>query len=52
MDAGAVATVNVFPVVGFIVEVAMTLGCSRGQAVWHVTLPAARRGMFAAFSIA
>jgi len=33
-------------------DVAMTLGCSRGQAVWHVTLPAARRGMFAAFSIA
>ncbi len=33
-------------------EVAMTLGCSRGQAVWMVTLPAARRGMFAAFSIA
>jgi molybdate transport system permease protein len=33
-------------------EVAMTLGCSRGQAVWLVTLPAARRGMFAAFSIA
>jgi molybdate transport system permease protein len=33
-------------------DVAMTLGCSRGQAVWLVTLPAARRGMFAAFSIA
>ena len=33
-------------------DVAMTLGCSRGQAVWMVTLPAARRGMFAAFSIA
>jgi molybdate transport system permease protein len=33
-------------------EVAMTLGCSRGRAVWLVTLPAARRGMFAAFSIA
>ncbi|MEQ1858991.1 MAG: ABC transporter permease [Chthoniobacteraceae bacterium] len=33
-------------------NVAMTLGCSRGQAVWLVTLPAARRGMFAAFSIA
>lgn len=33
-------------------DVAMTLGCSRGQAVWYVTLPAAKRGMFAAFSIA
>jgi molybdate transport system permease protein len=33
-------------------DVAMTLGCSRGQAVWLVTLPAARRGMFAAFSLA
>ncbi len=33
-------------------DVAMTLGCSRGRAVWLVTLPAARRGMFAAFSIA
>jgi molybdate transport system permease protein len=33
-------------------DVAMTLGCSRGRAVWMVTLPAARRGMFAAFSIA
>lgn len=33
-------------------DVAMTLGCSRGQAVWLVTLPAARRGMFAAGSIA
>lgn len=33
-------------------NVAMTLGCSRGQAVWLVTLPAARRGMFAAASIA
>ncbi|HSI11459.1 MAG TPA: ABC transporter permease [Chthoniobacter sp.] len=33
-------------------DVAMTLGCSRGQAVWLVTLPAANRGMFAAFSIA
>ncbi len=33
-------------------EVAMTLGCSRGQAVWLVTLPAARRGMFAAASVA
>lgn len=33
-------------------DVAMTLGCSRGQAVWHVTLPAAKRGMFTAASIA
>jgi molybdate transport system permease protein len=33
-------------------DVAMTLGCSRGQAMRKVTLPAARRGMFAAFSIA
>lgn len=33
-------------------DVAMTLGCSRGQAAWLVTLPAARRGMFSAFSIA
>src|SRR5262245_1377561 len=31
-------------------DVAMTLGCSRGRAVWLVTLPAARRGMFAAYS--
>jgi molybdate transport system permease protein len=33
-------------------DVAMTLGCSRGQAVWLVTLPAARRGMFAAATVA
>ena len=33
-------------------DVAMTLGCTRWQAVWHVTLPAARRGMFAAASVA
>jgi molybdate transport system permease protein len=33
-------------------DVAMTLGCTRWQAVWHVTFPAARRGMFAAGSIA
>lgn len=33
-------------------DVAMTLGCTRWQAVWHVTLPAARRGMFAAMSVA
>lgn len=33
-------------------DVAMTLGCSRWQAVWHVTLPSARKGMFAAASVA
>jgi molybdate transport system permease protein len=33
-------------------DVALTLGCSRSRAVWLVTLPAARRGMFAAASIA
>jgi molybdate transport system permease protein len=33
-------------------DVAMTLGCSRARAFWLVTLPAARRGMFAAASIA
>jgi molybdate transport system permease protein len=33
-------------------HVAQTLGCTRFQAVWLVTLPAARRGMFAAASIA
>ena len=33
-------------------DVAMTLGCTRAQAVWHVTLPAARRGMVAAASVA
>ncbi len=33
-------------------DVAMTLGCTRAQAVWLVTLPAARRGMFAAASVA
>ncbi|MFA6543669.1 MAG: ABC transporter permease [Limisphaerales bacterium] len=33
-------------------DVAMTLGCTRSQAVWRVTLPAARRGMFAAASVA
>ena len=33
-------------------NVAMTLGCTRWQSLWHVTLPAARRGMFAAVSIA
>jgi molybdate transport system permease protein len=33
-------------------DVALTLGASRWQALWHVTLPAARRGMFAAGSVA
>ncbi len=32
--------------------VAMTLGCTRARAVWLVTLPAAKRGMFAAASVA
>ncbi|MBL6765405.1 MAG: ABC transporter permease [Verrucomicrobiae bacterium] len=33
-------------------DVAMTLGCSRGQAVLLVTVPAAWRGMLAAMSVA
>ncbi|MDG2123895.1 MAG: ABC transporter permease [Verrucomicrobiales bacterium] len=33
-------------------DVAMTLGCSRGKAVWLVTLPAAWKGMLAAASVA
>jgi len=33
-------------------NVALTLGCTRTRAIWLVTLPAARRGMFAAASIA
>lgn len=33
-------------------DVALTLGCTRGQAFWRVTLPAARRGMVAATSVA
>lgn len=33
-------------------EVAMTLGCGRLRAIWSVTLPAARPGMFAAASVA
>ncbi|MFC5454794.1 ABC transporter permease [Prosthecobacter fluviatilis] len=33
-------------------EVALTLGCTRFQSLWHVALPAARRGMVAAFCIA
>jgi molybdate transport system permease protein len=33
-------------------QVAMTLGCSRGQAFWLVVLPEARRGMLTAFTLA
>jgi molybdate transport system permease protein len=33
-------------------DVAMTLGCSRFRAVWLVTLPAVKPGMFAAASVA
>lgn len=33
-------------------EVALTLGATRFQSLWHVALPAARRGMLAAFCIA
>ena len=33
-------------------DVAMTLGCSRGGAIWRVTLPAAGKGMVAAASVA
>jgi molybdate transport system permease protein len=33
-------------------DVALTLGATRWQALWHVTLPSARRGMFAAASVA
>ncbi len=33
-------------------DVAMTLGCSRGGAMWRVTLPAAGKGMVAAASVA
>lgn len=33
-------------------NVALTLGATRFQAMWHVALPAARRGMLAAFCIA
>ncbi len=33
-------------------QVAMTLGCSRAQAFWHVVLPEARRGMIPAATIA
>ena len=33
-------------------DVAMTLGCSRGGAMWRVTVPAAGKGMVAAASVA
>ena len=33
-------------------KVALTLGCTPWQAFWYVTLPSARRGMWAALSIA
>lgn len=33
-------------------EVARTLGCTRGQAFWHIALPQARRGIVTAFTIA
>jgi len=33
-------------------QVALTLGCSRGQAFWRVTLPEARRGLLAAATLA
>ena len=33
-------------------QVALTLGCSRAQAFWRVTLPAARRGVLAAATLA
>lgn len=33
-------------------QVALTLGASPGRAFWHVTLPAARGGVFAAASVA
>lgn len=32
--------------------VALTLGCTRGQAFWHVALPEARRGILTAFTLA
>jgi molybdate transport system permease protein len=32
--------------------VAMTLGCTRAQAFWRVTLPEARRGLLTAFTLA
>jgi len=33
-------------------NVALTLGATRWQALWHVTIPASRRGIFAAASVA
>jgi molybdate transport system permease protein len=33
-------------------DIARTLGCSRRQAFWYVTLPEARRGVLAAFTLA
>jgi molybdate transport system permease protein len=33
-------------------QVALTLGCTRAQAFWRVTLPAARRGLFTAATLA
>ncbi|HMJ88404.1 MAG TPA: ABC transporter permease [Candidatus Acidoferrum sp.] len=33
-------------------QVALTLGCSRAQAFWRVTLPEARRGVFTAATLA
>lgn len=33
-------------------QVAMTLGCSRGEAFWRVTLPEARRGVLVAATLA
>ncbi|HVJ69224.1 MAG TPA: ABC transporter permease subunit, partial [Caulifigura sp.] len=33
-------------------QVARTLGCSRGQAFWRITLPQAGSGMLSAFTVA
>lgn len=33
-------------------QVALTLGCSRGQAFWHVVIPEARRGILTAGTLA
>lgn len=33
-------------------QVALTLGCSRGQAFWQVALPEARKGILTAFTLA
>jgi len=33
-------------------QVALTLGCNRGQAFWHVALPEAQRGMLTAATLA